>query len=82
MASITLVRCESHDGIVDRWTAQFSNGTQETYNGEVPPQNVSRFCRKARYSYKDMSGNYLGEVMVDCYSNKPLTKDERKVQGQ
>ena len=79
MASIQMVKCVSRDGIVEGWTVQFSNGSKETYTGEIPPQNVSRFCRAARYGYKVMCGSYLGEMMIDIYSKKPLANVESEV---
>ena len=77
MAKIEWIKCESHGGIIESWTAQFSNGKQETYTGELPPKNVSRFCRMARYGYKDMHGSFTGEIMVDWYSNNTLSADFR-----
>ena len=77
MSKIDWVKCESRSGIVESWTAQFSNGKRETYTGEIPPQNVSRFCRTARYGYKDMFGDFLGDIMIDWYSKKELPVDFR-----
>ena len=65
-ANIIGVRCDSHTdtGIIDRWTAYFSNGTEETYDGEIPPVSVSRFCVKAQYGRKVIDGT----AMTDWYT--------------
>ena len=79
MARIDWVKRETRNGITESWTAQFSNGTRETYSDETLPPIVTRFCRLARYAYKDMYGEYLGELMVDWYSRKPMAPNERSV---
>ena len=59
MAKIICVRCDANDGIVEKWTAYFSNGKEEVYDGETPPSCVARFCTKAKYGYKNLDGSVL-----------------------
>ena len=74
-AKIISVRCDSHTdtGIIDRWTAFLSNGETETHEGEIPPVSVARFCRMAKFGYKDIDGT----SMTDWYTMKALSRAER-----
>jgi hypothetical protein len=76
-AKIICVRCDSHTdtGIVDRCTAQFSNGETETYDGEIPPASVAMFCRMAKFGYKNIDGT----SMTDWYTMKPMSREELNV---
>lgn len=54
MKKIICVRCDANDGFIEKWTAYFDNGSEEVYEGEIPPVFVSRFCIRAKYGYKHL----------------------------
>lgn len=60
-AKIVSVKCESHTdtGFVDGWTVYFDNGRIESYDGEIPPIAVSRFCHRAKYGRKIIDGTSM-----------------------
>lgn len=66
------VRSDSHNGIIDRWVAFFSNCEQETYTGEIPPKAVSMFCRNAKYGFKLVDG----DLMIDLWYRMPEIKEK------
>ena len=70
MAKIICVRCDTHDGIVEKWTVYFNDGKDETYEGETPPFAVSRFCIKAKYGYKSVDGVDVTDWWMNDYRIK------------